>query len=156
MKDVRVLIPDVRSVYNVGSIFRTADAVGVSKIYLSGTTPTPLDKYGVPRNDFNKVSLGAEKSVSWEYIQNTKELIQKLKEEGVQIIALEQSEKSILYTEIQTKGCCVLIVGNEVSGIDQEILHMADVSIYIPMEGKKESLNVSVAFGIAIYQLKRS
>ncbi len=150
---VRVLLHDIRSTHNVGSIFRTGDALGVGKIYLSGYSPTPLDKYGRLRKDVAKVSLGAEKTVSWQYFKKPESLIKKLKKEGFEIVALEQAKNSQDYKKYKSKKPFLFIVGNEVSGIDIKILKMCDKVLEIPMKGKKESLNVSVAFGIALSRI---
>lgn len=150
-RKIFVICHNIRSRHNVGSIFRTTDGAGVSKIFLCGITPTP------PHPNIEKVSLGAEKFVAWEKRKETWRVIDELKREGFGIIALEQDKKAILLS--QTDNRCrfakkvALIVGNEVEGLPQSILKLADKIIYIPMLGKKESLNVSVAFGIAIYNL---
>jgi tRNA G18 (ribose-2'-O)-methylase SpoU len=144
-----VVLVDIRSVFNVGSIFRTADALGVDKIFLCGCTPTPKDRFGRKRMDLAKVALGAEESIPWEHYEDVAKLFAKLKKEKVQIIALEQSPKSVDYRKIKTKGSTAIILGEEVNGISQKILNLADVIAEIPMLGKKESLNVSVAFGVA-------
>ena len=150
------ILYNIRSIHNTGSIFRTADAAGVEKMYLCGVTPTPLDRLGKKRNDFIKVSLGAEDSVSWEKVPDIYKLIRRLKKDGVTIIALEQNEKSIPYSKkLDVERNIALIVGNEVEGLPEEILREADHIIEIPMSGKKESLNVSVAFGIAAYEIKK-
>ncbi len=151
---------DIRSVHNVGSIFRTADGAGFSKLYLCGITPSPLDRFKKSRPDLTKVSLGAEKSVAWESVLDTAALIEKLKNEGWEICMLEQSRKSVslgsdFWKDIQQRKIA-LVVGNEVDGIPPAILKFADEVIEVPMFGKKESLNVSVAFGIAAYQLRFS
>ena len=154
MEEKVVILSDIRSVHNVGSIFRTADGAGVQKIYLCGLTPTPLDRWGRPRKDFAKVSLGAEKNIPWEHHTSTSQLITKLKEDGYTIIALEQDRESIPYDSSVKKGkCWALVVGSEVEGLSASILKKADTIIEIPMRGKKESLNASIAFGIAIYAL---
>jgi len=152
---VIAILDNLRSVYNVGSIFRTANAVGIEKIYLCGTTPTPLDKKGERRKDFAKVALGAEDTVLWEYVESTFECIQKLKKENYYVIALEQSEGSTDYKKVNVegKGEIAFIVGNEVDGIEKEVLAQSDVIAEIPMIGTKESLNVTIAFGIAIYSI---
>ena len=152
-REVRVLIHDIRSTHNVGSIFRTADAAGVSRVYLSGFSPTPLDKYGRERRDIAKVSLGGEKSVSWEYTDNHFKLIKKLKKEGFEIVGLEQGENSVDYKKFKISKQILLIVGNEVAGMDKKVLSLCDKIVEIPMKGEKESLNVSVAFGVAIYRI---
>jgi tRNA G18 (ribose-2'-O)-methylase SpoU len=151
---------DIRSVHNVGSIFRTADGVGFEKLYLCGITPEPIDRFKKVRPDFAKVALGAEKSVAWESVPDTAALVKKLKKEGWKILALEQAKKSspyylapdmLLNARYQKAA---LVVGNEVGGIPPAILKLADAVLEIPMLGKKESLNVSVAFGIAAYRLR--
>ena len=153
MKQVSVLLHDIRSTHNVGSIFRTSDALGVNKIYLSGITPEPTDKYGRARKDIAKVALGAEKTISWEYIDSPKDLIKKLKKNGFQVIALEQTKKSLDYKNVKAKPPILFIVGNEIEGVDKGILNLSDIVTEIPMIGKKESLNVSVAFGVALFRI---
>ncbi|MGB8815921.1 MAG: TrmH family RNA methyltransferase [Minisyncoccia bacterium] len=148
-----VVLVDIRSIHNVGSIFRTSDALGVSKIFLCGCTPTAKDRFGRKRQDLAKVALGAEESVAWEYCENVEKLLQKLKKEKVQIIALEQSSKSINYKKVKTKNSVAIILGEEVHGLSQKVLKFADVITEIPMLGKKESLNVSVAFGVAGFEI---
>ena len=149
---IELLIHNIRSVYNVGAIFRTADAIGVSKIYLSGYTPTPIDRFGNPRKDFAKCALGAEKTVSWGYVKSPNKIIEKLRAEKFEIIAVEQSEKSADYKKVKPKKKCLIIFGNEVSGISKSILEKADIVAEIPMRGKKESLNVSVSAGIVLFR----
>ncbi len=149
------ILDNLRSIHNVGSIFRTANAVGIEKIYLCGTTPTPLDKKGAPRNDFAKVSLGAEDIVAWEYIENTIDCVTKLHDEGMYIIALEQDENSVDYKDISLMGKqdIAFIVGHEVDGITRDVLTRVDRTVEIPMLGTKESLNVTIAFGVATYRI---
>lgn len=149
------VLDNLRSVHNVGSIFRTANAVGIDKLYLCGTTPTPLDHKGLRRKDFAKVALGAEDTIVWEYSDSTVTCIQKLKEDGYYILALEQDENSVDYkvVDIHGKNDIALIVGHEVDGITRDVLQLADVIIEIPMLGTKESLNVTIAFGIALYRI---
>jgi 23S rRNA (guanosine2251-2'-O)-methyltransferase len=147
---------NIRSVYNVGAIFRTADAAGISKIYLCGYTPAPIDRFGRARKDIAKAALGAEKIVDWESISDISTLISKLKKEKYQILALEQDKNSIDYRKAELKNKNLLILGEEVKGIEKEILKMCDQILEIPMRGKKESLNVSVAAGIALYYLNFS
>ncbi|MEK7146642.1 MAG: TrmH family RNA methyltransferase [Patescibacteria group bacterium] len=153
-----VILYNIRSLYNVGSVFRTADAVGVEKIYLCGITSSPLDRFGKLRPQLAKVSLGAEKSVKWEKVKATSALINKLKEEGYKIFAVEQAENSIPYykTNLLTSDVnkLVLVMGNEVRGLPPAILKKADKVLEIPMKGRKESLNVSVAFAVIAYFLR--
>ena len=148
-----VVLDNVRSIHNVGSIFRTSDALGVEKIYLCGCTPTPIDRFGRVRKDLAKVALGAEKDIASEYCSDTKNVIKKLKKEGFQIIAAEQDKKSVDFKKVNAKYPVAILMGNEVSGIDKKILTLCDVIAEIPMKGNKESLNVSVSFGIIGYQI---
>ncbi len=154
MKPQKIVILDnIRSIHNVGSIFRTSDAIGINKIYLCGCTPTPKDRFGRERQDLAKVALGAEKDIEWEYVKETKDIIKKLKKEKYQIIAIEQAKNSVDYREVKIKYPTALIMGNEVDGIGKDILKLSDVIAEIPMRGNKESLNVSVSFGIAGYEI---
>ncbi len=153
IKDIRVILHDIRSVHNVGSIFRTSDALGVSKIYLTGYTPTPIDHFGKVRSDISKTALGAEKTISWEYFKTANNLIKKLKAEKFQIIAVEQDEKSTDYKKFKPKYPIAILVGNEVKGISKTILNKVDLVVEIPMKGEKESLNVGVAFGVALFRI---
>jgi tRNA G18 (ribose-2'-O)-methylase SpoU len=148
-----VILHDIRSVQNVGAMFRTADAVGIDKIYLTGYTPTPLDRFGRKRGDLAKSALGAENFVLWEYKKTINPLLSKFKQEGFQIIAIEQDKNSIDYKTLRLRlgQGHVFIVGTEVTGIPKNILKKCDIIAEIPMRGKKESLNVSVAFGVAIF-----
>lgn len=146
------ILDNIRSVYNVGSIFRTADGAGADKLYLCGITPTPLNKIGNPRKKMNKVALGAEKSVEWEKKENTVECIKELKRNGFSIYAIEESPKSKTYTNIKQKpNKIALVFGNEVDGLDNRILEVSDEILEIPMKGKKKSLNVAVSFGVITY-----
>ena len=160
------ILDNLRSVYNVGSIFRTCNAVGIEKIYLCGTTPTPLDKKGNKRKDFAKVALGAEDTVSWEYKEEAISIIQELKNSEYYIIALEQDKNSTDYKNVDISGNptspegsdgarekVAFIIGNEVDGISHEIIKISDVIAEIPMLGTKESLNVTIAFGVAVYRI---
>jgi 23S rRNA (guanosine2251-2'-O)-methyltransferase len=152
-KCITMVLDNVRSVHNVGSIFRTSDALGVNKIFLCGCTPTPKDRFGRERKDLAKVALGAEKSIEWEYFKTTEEAVKKLKKEKFQIIALEQSENSIDYKKVKTKNKAAIILGEEVHGLNKNVLDLADVVMEIPMRGIKESLNVSVSFGVAAFRI---
>jgi len=153
--DIRIILHNIRSTHNVGSIFRTSDAAGISHVYISGYTPAPIDAFGRKRKDVAKVALGAEDSVSWEKVTHISKLISDLKKENFQIIALEQSTKSVDYKKLKfkAKDKIGIIVGNEVKGMSPSLLAQADTVIDIPMRGKKESLNVSVAYGIALFRL---
>ena len=152
-KEVFVLLHDIRSVHNVGSIWRTANVAGVTKIFLSGYTPSPVDRFGRERKDFAKVALNSQKTVAWEYIENPINLIKRLEKEGFYIVAIEQAENSVDYKKVKIKKPVLFLVGNEVEGIPQKLLKLADIVAEIPMKGDKESLNVSVAFGIALFRM---
>lgn len=158
MKIIPVLV-NVRSIHNVGSIFRTADAGGCKRIELVGFTPSPFDRTQKVRSDFKKVALGAEENIKIHSFRTIKSALRALKKEGFFIVALEQAKNSIPYTMFHKKfpkeKKIALIVGNEPDGIPPQVLKQVDVIIEIPMCGIKESLNVSVAFGIALYELKK-
>lgn len=151
-----VVLDNIRSAYNVGSIFRTADAFGVKKLYLCGMTAAPDNGESIKK--IGKTALGAEQSVAWEYHQSTIEVINKLKTEDYLIIALEQTpvSKNLLdFTKSYqlTAKSLALTVGHELSGVSEAVLALADHIVEIPMLGQKESLNVSVAFGIAAFMI---
>lgn len=148
-----VWLHNIRSVHNVGSIFRTADAAGIDHIYLSGYTPLPIDRFGRARSDMNKISLGAEKTVSWSQLTNIPDDVIELKNNGAELVYVEQDKKSIPLGGFKSENNTeiVLAMGEETKGFTDELLQYADTIIEIPMRGKKESLNVSVAFGIAAY-----
>ncbi len=154
-RDIYLLLDNIRSTHNVGSIFRTADAVGVTKIFLSGYTPAPIDRFGRVRGDISKASLGAENTVPYEIVKDPLDCLKKLKKEkNISILALEQHERSMDYRSYSGEGDVLVVVGNEVDGVSSDILSMSDEIIEIPMHGEKESLNVSVATGIALYGLR--
>jgi len=142
-----VVCHNIRSAYNIGSVFRTADGAGTAKIYLTGYTPAP------PHSGISKTALGAEKVVAWEKISRIDTALKRLKKEKYKIIALEQSQKSVSLDSFKSKGNVALILGNEVRGLNPAVLQKCDKIIEIPMRGEKESLNVSVAFGIAAYTI---
>ncbi|MBI5079460.1 hypothetical protein HZB06_02195 [Candidatus Wolfebacteria bacterium] len=185
-----VILHNIRSLYNVGSVFRTADAAGVEKIYLCGITPAPVDAFGRPRQQLTKVSLGAEKYVEWEHFQSAARLIDRLKNparqsfdnsrrlaggDGYKIFAIEQSKNSVPYYSVKIKSAMTrhsdkkiaLVLGSEVRDLPASILKRADKILEIPMKGAmirqarhprrtgrgKESLNVSVAFGIVVFHI---
>ena len=151
-----LILPNIRSAINVGAIFRTADAVGIDKIYLTGWTPRPTDRFGRIQKDIAKSALGAENFVPWEYKKSLPAVIGKLRRDGYQIIAIEQDKKAIDYRkapQLITKEKIAIIMGPEVSGIPKNILGKCDIIAEIPMHGKKESLNVSVACGVALFRI---
>lgn len=192
MQSMIVILNNLRGSQNVGSIFRTAEAAGCSKIYLCGITPAPIDRFGRPNSKLLKVSLGAEKYLTWEQVKSTTKLIDELKKQGYQILALEQAPNAIslfdFKAEVRRKPdigltseslLCkstitpfrvsvptlsnlhatsiknfALVLGNEIKGLPRSILNRADKILEIPMAGRKESLNVAVAFGIAVFRLQ--
>ncbi len=172
MKKV-VLLPDIRSAYNIGSIFRTCDAVGIDEIVLSGCTPRPLDKFNRVQKEIAKTALGAEKNIPWTYEESTKKAIQKMKKQGLYVVGVE-CEDAVLKAMVKVPVCdykkisvgaikklrgldgvrgVVFIFGNEVEGMSLDALKLCDVVVDIPMKGNKESLNVSVSAGIVLYRI---
>ena len=151
------VLDNIRSAHNVGSIFRTADAFGITEIYLCGTSPTPIDKFNRPRKDIAKVSLGAEKTVTWRYFVSSLRAVNVLRKKGIKILSIEQSEGSADISDIKMyqNADIALVFGNEVGGVSSKILRVSDKIFEIPMRGKKESLNVSVAFGIVVAEIQK-
>ncbi len=146
-----VICDNIRSLENIGSLFRTADALAVDKIFLCGITGKP------PSHKISKTALGAEKTVPWEYHKQTWRLVKQLKSQGIFVVALEQTKKSILLGSAsrRIKFPLALVIGHEVKGVSSSVLKLADAIIEIPMFGQKESLNVAVAFGIAGYEINK-
>lgn len=144
-----VILDNVRSMNNVGSIFRTCDAFRVEKLYLCGISPTP------PHREIHKTALGAEESVSWEARENILELMQELKAQNYQLIAVEQTENSVLLGdfEVNSMDCIAIILGNEVDGVNQTVIDKSDIVLEIPQFGTKHSLNVTIAGGIVLYDV---
>jgi len=149
--EIAVLLHNVRSAHNVGSILRTSDAAGVSNVYLSGFTPSPSDRFERVQKDIAKTALGAETTVPWEYQKSPLAVISKLRKAGWRIVAVEQAPDSVDYRKFKSKKPVVFMFGNEVTGIPKTILKKCDAIVEIPMHGKKESLNVSVAAGIILF-----
>ncbi len=154
-KDLILILPNIRSAVNVGSIFRTADGVGISKIYLTGYSPTPKDKFNRSQKDIAKTALGAENWIDWEYKKSLGHLISKLKKENYFIVAIEQDKKAKDYRDVKIKNKTAFILGPEVGGLEKNTLKKCDAIAEIPMFGKKESLNISVACGIALFRMIR-
>lgn len=145
-----VVLNSIRSNYNVGSIFRTSDAAMIKKLYLCGYTPAP------PKKEILKTALGATESVQWEYVKDPVEVIKDLKMQGVKISALEITSKSRKYYDVKkTDFPLCMIVGNEITGVTQELIDLCDFTLEIPQYGIKHSLNVAVAYGIAVFELRR-
>ena len=153
MHELYVLLNDIRSTHNVGAILRTSDGVGARKVYLCGCTPTPIDRFGRKRTDITKTSLGAEDMIEWEYVEDVLQLIARLQKDGVRVVAVEQSIRSVPYTTLTLDRPTAIVLGEEVHGLPDGILAVCDVVAEIPMYGKKESLNVSVAAGVVLYEL---
>ncbi len=155
--EIVIIAHNIRSAHNIGSIFRTADGAGVKKIYLTGYSPSPAKK-NTPyltkaQKMISKTALGAEEIIPWKKFSSIGKLLENLKEKDFEIVALEQDKNSLNYLDFKTSSSIALILGNEPRGIDKRVLKKCDAIIEIPMKGKKKSLNVSVAFGIAIYQI---
>ncbi len=152
--EIAILLHNVRSAYNVGSIFRTADAAGVSKIYLSGYTPRPVDRFGRAQKDIAKTALGAEKFLAWEYAKESSTILKKARADGFRILGVEQDTRARDYRNFKLRGKTLFIFGNEVRGISPMLRDACDELVEIPMRGEKESLNVAVAAGIILFNTR--
>lgn len=150
-----VLLHNVRSAHNVGSIFRTCDAAGVSKIYLSGYTPRPVDRFGRPQKEIAKTALGAEKTLAWEYATTPAAFLKQLRTDGWRIVGVEQDARARDYRSLAVADKTVFLLGNEVRGLSASLRDKCDVLIEIPMRGTKESLNIAVAAGIVLFNTQR-
>ncbi len=144
------LAENIRSLYNVGALFRTAEGAGVTELYLTGISGCP------PHKEIRKVALGAEENVPWQYHKDSLAIVHQLQQKGVRIVALETVPQSVQYDEVDWQFPLCLVVGNEYHGISAELMQEADLIVSIPMRGRKVSLNVAVAFGIAVYELARA
>ena len=144
-----IVLDNIRSLNNIGAVFRTADAFLVEKIYLCGITATP------PHKDIHKTALGATESVAWEYMPKTIDVINLLKEEGVTTVAIEQAENAIMLNDfsVDNDKKYALVFGNEVKGVAQEVVSACDTVVEIPQFGTKHSLNISVSTGIVVWDL---
>ena len=144
-----VVLDDVRSLHNIGSVFRTSDAFLIEKIYLCGITATP------PNKEIHKTALGATETVAWEYVKNVLEIVQQLKSEKIKVYSVEQTENAIMLDHFQpeTNTTYALLFGNEVKGVSQEAIDASDGVLEIPQLGSKHSLNISVSAGIVIWDL---
>ncbi|MCK0202862.1 RNA methyltransferase [Ornithobacterium rhinotracheale] len=143
-----VVLDNIRSMHNVGAVFRTGDAFVIEKLVLCGITATP------PNKEIRKTAIGATESVTWEYEKETIDAVQKLKDEGYKIVCVEQVESSTDFTDfVPEKGeKYALVLGNEVSGVQQSVVDLSDICLEIPQSGTKHSLNVSVCAGIVMWQ----
>jgi tRNA G18 (ribose-2'-O)-methylase SpoU len=144
-----VVLDNIRSLNNVGSVFRTSDAFLIEKIYLCGITATP------PNKEIHKTALGATESVEWEYVKDTLELVEKLKKENVKVLSIEQAENSTMLNDFipEAHQNYAVVMGNEVKGVQQEVVNASDVCIEIPQLGTKHSLNISVSCGVVLWDL---
>jgi tRNA G18 (ribose-2'-O)-methylase SpoU len=144
-----VVLDNIRSLNNIGSVFRTSDAFLIEKIYLCGISATP------PHKEIHKTALGATESVEWEYVEDTLTLIEKLKSENIIIAAVEQAENSIMLQEfsIESNQKYAIVFGNEVKGVQQKVVSASDFCIEIPQMGTKHSLNISVSVGVVLWDL---
>ncbi len=144
-----VVLDNIRSCNNIGSVFRTSDALLIEKIYLCGITATP------PNNEIRKTALDAEKSVNWEYTEHTEEVVKKLKDEGFKVYAIEQVENSIMLPDFKPEKNekVALVFGNEVKGVKQSVVNLCHGSIEIPQYGTKHSFNISVSAGIVLWDV---
>ena len=147
-----VILDNIRSAYNVGAIFRTADGAGVTKLFLSGYTATPLDRFGRVQVEIHKTSLGASETVPWEQVADVAACVAKLKADGVTIVAVEQTEVSVPLASLVLPEAVAFVFGNEIDGVSPEWLAAADVVVELPMLGHKESLNVAVTAGVVLYR----
>jgi tRNA G18 (ribose-2'-O)-methylase SpoU len=149
--EIRVLLSLIRSAHNVGAIFRTCDGAGVSKLYLGGYTPAPIDRFGRVVDEIKKTSLGATESVPWESVEDELALVVELKKQGFSVVAVEQHERSVPYTDISLTKPALFIFGNEIDGVSKELIDVSDAVVSIPMRGMKESLNVATSVGIVLF-----
>ena len=149
-----IVLDSIRSAYNVGAIFRTADGAGVAKVILGGYTPSPIDRFGRINPQIKKTSLGASQTMPYEVFDTLADgqtLLNKYKQQGYSIVAIEQADRAVSLYDFKVPAKVLYIMGNEIEGVSKEFLEMADEVVYLPMLGQKESLNVSVSAGIVMY-----
>ena len=164
MREIVLIIPDIRSTHNVGSLFRTAEGLGVEQIYCTGYTPYPATENDdrLPHlatkltKQINKTALGAEGTVPWAHHESVEDLLSDLKDQGYQTIALEQDARSVPLPEFKPSDKCVVLIGREVEGVEQQLLDLCESIVEIPMYGTKESFNVAQAAAIMLYTLRES
>jgi len=144
-----IVLDNIRSLNNIGSVFRTSDAFLIEKIYLCGITATP------PHKDIHKTALGSTETVAWEYVENTLDLVEKLQTQNVKVCAIEQAENAIMLNDFkpETNTTYALVFGNEVKGVSQQVVNASDVVIEIPQYGTKHSLNISVSAGVVMWDM---
>lgn len=146
-----VILHNIRSAHNVGAIFRTSEGAGVEKIFLTGYTPQPIDRFGRVVPEIVKTSLGASELVSWEAVDDIHNIINRLKTEGVQVVAVELGSDAVSLYSFTPVQDVAYVFGNEVTGLAIEVIAAADVTLEIPMRGKKESLNVATTAGVVLF-----
>lgn len=146
-----VILHNIRSRYNVGATFRTSDGAGVARLFLTGYTPTPIDRFGRPVAEIIKTSLNASTMVPWEHAENILAVIQRLKADGVTLVAIEQTPTAISLYDFVEPAKVAYIFGNEITGIENAVVAACDAVVEIPMRGQKESLNVSVTAGVVLF-----
>jgi tRNA G18 (ribose-2'-O)-methylase SpoU len=149
--EIIVVLHDIRSAHNVGSIFRTADGAGVSHIVLSGYTPLPIDRFGRVLTAIYKTALGATETVPWSHVDDTRAYLDELRARGVTIVVVEQDVRAIPYTAGEYTSPVAFVFGNEIEGVPRDCIDAAHIVVHIPMHGEKESLNVGVAAGIVLF-----
>ena len=145
--EIYLVLDNIRSMYNVGAIFRSAEGARVKKIYLCGITATP------PREKIFKTSMGAVDWVDWEYCNSSSSVVRRLKKEGVQIVALEQTDTSVHYKKAKYKRPIAIVVGHELKGVSNDVLKLCDLCVEIPMYGRANSLNVATSAGILLFEI---
>ncbi len=155
-KSLYLILENIRSIYNVGAIFRTADAVGVDGIYLCGCTPGPIDRFGRTVDSFKKTALGAENNLNYSHSVDSYSVVKYLQKKGVTIFSIEQDQKSgnLFERDFHKYGSSAFVFGNEITGVSEQVLNQSNAIIEIPMCGNKESLNVSVSVGVVLYQYR--
>ena len=146
-----LLLDNIRSAYNVGAIFRTADGAGVAKVIIGGYTPAPTDRFGRVQAEIKKTSLGASETMTWEKVDTLAKMICKLQSEGFTVVAVEQTPNAQSLPDFVEPTKVAYVLGNEIEGVGEDVLALVDTAVEIPMLGQKESLNVSVAAGIVLY-----
>ncbi len=150
-RELYLVLENIRSAHNVGAIFRTADGAGVTKIFLTGYTPAPIDRFGRVQSEISKTSLGASTYIPWESVTNIIETITQLQQTGVRVVSVEQSDQSVDYQTVSNTMPTAYVFGNEVEGVSVETIQASDCVVDIAMSGQKESLNVATTVGVICF-----